>query len=45
VSVTFTPREGDGAGVRLALERRLRFEPGRIVLVTYDGRALSVRER
>ena len=43
VSVTFAPRDGDG--VTLALERRQRFVPGRIVLVTYDGRALIAKER
>ena len=45
VSVTFVPREAGSGGAMLVLERRLRFEPGRIVLVTHDGRALTVRER
>ncbi|HTO10169.1 MAG TPA: 4Fe-4S binding protein [Candidatus Binatia bacterium] len=45
VSVTFAPQEAGSGGATLALERRLRFVPARIVLVTYDGRALTVRER
>jgi hypothetical protein len=43
VSVTFAPRDRDSTGKRLTLERRLHFEPKRVVLVTYAQGALVVR--
>jgi ferredoxin len=44
VAVTFTPDDPGGAGKRLAIERRLRFEPKRVVLVTYENGVLVVRQ-
>jgi ferredoxin len=43
VTVSFTPRDGDSVARGLTLVRRLRFEPARVRLVTYDGRGLIVR--
>ena len=36
VSVTFTPHEAGTTGKVLSFERRIRFDRGRVVLITYD---------
>jgi hypothetical protein len=43
VRVTFTPHEAGGPGKVLSLERRVRFDRGRVVLVTYDNDSLVAR--
>jgi hypothetical protein len=43
VSVDFRPRDAASGGVALALERRLTFAPGRVVLITTDGATLVAR--
>jgi ferredoxin len=43
VRVTFTPHEAGGAGKVLSLEQRVRFDRGRVVLVTYDSENLVAR--
>ncbi len=43
VKVTFVPEDAGSAGKTLSIERRLRFDRKRVVLVTYDNEALIVR--
>ena len=43
MSVTFTPHEAGTAGKALSLERRIRFDRGRVVLITYDNDDLIAR--
>jgi len=43
VSVTFSPHDGGSAGKVLSLERRIRFDRGRVVLITSENDTLSVR--
>jgi ferredoxin len=43
VTVTFAPEDPGSGGKVLALERRVRFEPRRVVLVTYENEALVIR--
>jgi hypothetical protein len=44
VQVTFTPAAPGGGGRTLVFERRLRFEPGRVILVTSDTDAPGGRQ-
>ena len=43
VSVTFTPHDAGTAGKTLSIERRIRFERGRVALVTSEDDTLVVR--
>ena len=43
VAVTFTPEDPGGAGKPLAFEGRVRFAPGRVVLITYENGRLTAR--
>jgi ferredoxin len=43
VSVTFTPHTVGATGKTLSLERRIRFDRGRVVLITSDDDALTIR--
>jgi hypothetical protein len=43
VRVTFTPHETGGPGKVLSLDQRVRFDRGRVVLVTYDSENLVAR--
>jgi len=43
VRVTFAPHEAGGPGKVLSLEQRVRFDRGRVVLVTYDNENLVAR--
>jgi len=43
VSVTFVPHDAASAGKVLAFERTMRFEPGRVILITYDNARLVAR--
>ena len=43
VTVTFAPAEPGSGGRTLAFEDRIRFAPGRVVLLTHDDGRLSVR--
>src|SRR5262249_53738564 len=43
VSVTFSPHDGGSAGKVLSLDRRIRFDRGRVVLITSENDMLSVR--
>ena len=43
VTVTFTPEDPGGAGQPLAFEGRVRFVPGRVVLITYENGRLTAR--
>ena len=43
IRVTFRPTERASEGKALHFEERLAFRPGRVVLVTYDGRDLVAR--
>ncbi len=43
VEVTFTPDDPTSGGQRLALARTIRFERGRVVLVTHEAGALVVK--
>jgi ferredoxin len=45
VTVTFAPARGETGGRALHLARRLRFEPGRVVLVTIENDALAAISR
>jgi ferredoxin len=43
VTVTFTPEDPGGAGKSLTFEGRVRFTPGRVVLITYENGRLTAR--
>lgn len=43
VAVTFAPEDPASGGKRLSFTGRLRFEPRRVVLITYDGDRLIAR--
>ena len=43
VSVTFAPHDGGSGGKVLSLERRIRFEAGRVVLITSENDQLGIR--
>jgi len=43
VSVTFTPHAGAAAGKALSLERKLRFDRGRVVLITTENDTLIAK--
>jgi len=43
VSVTFVPHDAASAGKVLAFERTMRFEAGRVILITYDNARLVAR--
>jgi ferredoxin len=43
VRVTFAPESGDAAGQTLVFDGRVRFERGRVALVSQDGQRLRVR--
>jgi ferredoxin len=43
VSVTFTPHDAGTTGKALSIERRIRFERGRVVLITSENDALIAR--
>lgn len=43
VSVTFTPHTVGATGKTLSLERRIRFDRGRVVLITSDDDTLTIR--
>jgi ferredoxin len=43
VSVTFTPHDAGTAGKALSLERRIRFERGRVALITSENDGLVAR--
>jgi ferredoxin len=43
VEVTFAPAEAGSGGKTLAFEGRLRFAPGRVVLITHDNGRLTAR--
>jgi ferredoxin len=43
ISVTFAPHEAGSAGTVLSIERRIRFERGRVVLITTQNDALTAR--
>jgi hypothetical protein len=43
VTVTFTPAGAEQAGRTLSFEGPIRFERGRVALITYDGERMIVR--
>ena len=43
VEVTFAPAEAGSGGKTLAFEDRIRFAPGRVVLITHDNGRLTAR--
>jgi ferredoxin len=43
VTVTFAPAEAGSGGRTLALDERIRFLPGRVVLITHDSGRLTTR--
>jgi ferredoxin len=43
VAITFIPEDPEGPGKALTFEDRLRFAPGRVVLITYENGRLAAR--